>query len=156
MPDYGIVPAGEGSGLIDWSWAEEQLARSANFWLGTRWPDGRPHVVPVWAVWDGHHLWFSGGLHSRKVRNLLADPRCVATAEDAANPLVVEGVATKVDAVEDKQSFLDIMNVKYDTSYELDFLDPASTAVLVMRPTWAFAVLEDDFTGSPTRWHFGR
>jgi general stress protein 26 len=154
MPDYGILPADEGSGLLGWSWAEEQLHASKNFWLASRWPDGRPHVMPVWAVWDGVALWFSGGLHSRKVRNVLQDPRCSASTEDATNPVVVEGVASKVDDVEQKQRFLDLVNEKYATSYELDFLNPETTAVLRVEPTWAFALRQDDFSGSPTRWTF--
>ncbi len=48
--------------------------------------------MPVWAVWDGDSLGFSGGLHARRTRNLLADARCAATTEDALNPLVLEGV----------------------------------------------------------------
>lgn len=44
----------------------------------------------------------------------------------------------------------------YDTTYELSFLDPATTAVLRVAPTWAFAMREDDFSGSPTRWRFQR
>ena len=156
MPDYGISAADEGSGLLSWEWAEQQLNMARNFWLATRWPDGRPHVMAVWAAWDGDALWFSGGLHSRKVQNLLADPRCVATTEDALNPVVIEGVASKVDDEGTKQTFLDLINAKYDTDYQLDFLDPTTTAVLRLDPTWAFGLIEDDFTGSPTRWQFGR
>jgi hypothetical protein len=32
-------------------------------------PDGRPHVMPVWAVWDQGLLWFSSSLGSRKSHN---------------------------------------------------------------------------------------
>lgn len=156
MPDYGIAAADEGSGLMAWSWAEQQLIASRNFWLATHWPDGRPHVMPVWAAWDGDALWFSGGLHSRKVQNLLADPHCVATTEDALNPVVTEGVASKQDDEHAKQSFLDLINAKYETDYQLDFLAPTTTAVFRLRPTWAFGLREDDFAGSPTRWQFDR
>src|SRR5215204_3698805 len=154
MPDYGILDESEGSGLLTWSWAEEQLQSSRNYWLATRWPDGRPHCLPVWAAWDGTSIWFSCGLHARKARNLLSEPRCVITTEDALNPLVVEGVAEKVDDESEKQVYLDLTNAKYNTDYQLDFLDPAKTAVFRVRPVWAFAVLERDFAGSPTRWRF--
>jgi hypothetical protein len=156
MPDYGIEPADGGSGLLPWAWAEDQLITSQNYWLATRWPDGRPHVMPVWAVWDGDTLWFSGGLHSRKVQNLLVDPRCSATTEDALNPLVIEGLAAKVDDDRIKQSFLNLTNAKYQTDYQLDFLDPATTAVFMVKPTWAFGLRHDDFAGSPTRWQLDR
>ena len=154
MPDYGVVAEDEGSGLLPWSWAEDQLRSSANFWLATRWPDGRPHVMPVWAAFDGEALWVSGGLHSRKVQNLLVEPRCVLTTEEARNPLVVEGVAEQVGEDAAKQDYLQLVNHKYGTDYQLDFLDPATTAVFSVRPVWAFALLESDFSGSPTRWRF--
>jgi hypothetical protein len=154
MPDYGVLAEHDGTGLIPWSWAEGQVRSSLSFWLATRWPDGRPHVMPVWAAYDGDALCVSGGLHSRKVRNLLIDPRCVLTTEDARNPVVIEGVAERVDASTAKQGYLDLVNAKYGTDYQLDFLDPATTAVLRVRPLWAFALLESDFNGSPTRWRF--
>ena len=153
MPDYGISDADDG--LLPWEWAERQLRESKNFWLATRWPDGRPHVMPVWAVWDGDAIWLSGGLHSRKVQNLLVDGRCSVSTEDADNPLVLEGFAVKVDDDTARQRFVDLTNEKYATDYGLDFFDPATTAVLRVAPQRAFGLREDEFTSSPTRWRFG-
>ena len=93
MPGYGIVGPDDGVGLLPWAWAEERLTTSRNFWLSTRWPDGRPHVMPVWAIWNEGALWFSSSKQSRKARNLAADPRCVLTTEDSMNPVVLEGAA---------------------------------------------------------------
>ena len=93
MPDYGILGPDEGTGLLPWSWAEERLAASHDYWLTSLWPDGRPHSMPVWGVWDGEALWFSSGRRSRKARNLAADPRCIVTTDDPKNPVVVEGSA---------------------------------------------------------------
>jgi hypothetical protein len=50
MPDYGIRGPGEGTGLLPWSWAEQRLTESRNYWITSLWPDGRPHSMPVWAV----------------------------------------------------------------------------------------------------------
>ena len=77
MPGYGILPSAEG--LLPWAWAQERLRASANYWLATTWPDGRPHVMPVWGVWLDGALWWSSGLRSRKARNLARDPRCTVT-----------------------------------------------------------------------------
>ncbi len=52
MPGYGVVGAEEGSGLLPWSWARSRLEHSRNYWVATTWPDGRPHVMPVWGVWQ--------------------------------------------------------------------------------------------------------
>ena len=74
MPGYGVQPADEGTGLLPWSWAVERLTASHDYWLATTWPDGRPHVMPVWGVWWQDALWFSCGLRSRKARNIGARP----------------------------------------------------------------------------------
>ena len=58
MPGYGIVGPDEGRGLLPWSWAEERLIASHDYWVATVWPDGRPHVMPssTIAVVDGSDL----------------------------------------------------------------------------------------------------
>ena len=70
MPGYGTLPPGEGTGLLPWTWALARLQESHDFWLATVWPDGRPHLSPVWAVWDDGALWFSASPRSRKMRNI--------------------------------------------------------------------------------------
>src|SRR5205807_1130728 len=93
MPGYRLRGPDEGTGLLPWAWAEERLAASRNYWVVTTWPDGRPHTMPVWGIWDAGAVWFCTGGRSRKARNLAADPRCVVATEDALNPVVVEGSA---------------------------------------------------------------
>jgi PPOX class probable F420-dependent enzyme len=155
MPGYGILGPTEGTGLLPWSWAEERLARSHDYWLATTWPDGRPHVMPVWGVWLDDALWFSSSLGSRKIHNLRHDPRCVATTDDARDPVVVEG---RAEIVTDRPligAFLDASNAKYETDYPISFLDPTVNATVRIAIHWAFGLTEADFTGSPTRWRFG-
>jgi len=152
MPGYGIQ-ASE-AGLLSWAWAEEQLRASRNFWLVTHWPDGRPHAMPVWAIWHGDALWFSSSLGSRKARNLAADPRCVLTTEDTVNPVVLEGSAERLTAQTELDLFLSVMNAKYAVDYGADMVDPNTNGTYRMRPRWAFALQSDDFTGTPTRWTF--
>ena len=156
MPGYGLVGPEQGSGLLPWTWAAERLVASHNFWLATRWPDGRPHIMPVWAVWDRGTLLFSSSRQSRKARNLAADPRCTLTTEDAQNPVIVEGVADLLTDRTDLDHFLAATNAKYGTSYGFEMVDPAINCSYRMRPSWAFALRADDFTGSPTRWIFTR
>jgi hypothetical protein len=154
MPGYGVEPADEGTGLLPWTWAVDRLTGSHDYWLATTWPDGRPHVMPVWGVWWQDALWFSCGLQSRKARNLERDQRCVSTTDDARNPVVVEGMATRVSTADVLAGFNDTVNAKYDTDYSVDFYDPSVNGVFRVEPIWAFGVAEDDFTGSPTRWDF--
>lgn len=155
MPGYGIGPPDAGTGLLPWSWAEERLSRSHHFWLATVGAGGRPHVMPVWAVWSEGGLWFSSGLRSRKARNLAADPRCTLTTDDALEPVIVEGDAERVLDPDRLAAFMAALDAKYETDYGAEFADPAVNGVWRVAPTWAFGLVEDDFTGSPTRWTFG-
>jgi nitroimidazol reductase NimA-like FMN-containing flavoprotein (pyridoxamine 5'-phosphate oxidase superfamily) len=154
MPGYGLRPADEGTGLLPWRWAEERLISSRNYWLTTVWPDGRPHVMPVWGMWHEDSFWFSSSKPSRKARNLSADPRCMVATEDAANPVVIEGIAQKLTDPDDLARMLALENAKYSTSYGIEMLDPSENSSFRVRPLWVFGVLADDFTGSPTRWDF--
>jgi hypothetical protein len=49
MPGYGV--ATEPDGMLPWSFALERLVSSHDYWLATVWPDGGPHIMPVWGAW---------------------------------------------------------------------------------------------------------
>jgi PPOX class probable F420-dependent enzyme len=155
MPGYGIVGPDEGRGLLPWSWTEERLSQSHDYWVATARPDRRPHLMPVWAVWDGGALWFSSSLGSRKARNLSREPRCSIATDNAWEPVVLEGVARVVTNADALERFIGLENEKYGTDYGVEFLDPAVNATFRVAPSWVFTLTEDDFTGSPTRWSFG-
>jgi hypothetical protein len=154
MPGYGIAGPDEGSGLLHWSWAAERLTAARNYWVASNWPDGRPHVMPVWGMWDDSCLWFTSATNSRKVRNLRADPRCCVTTEDASDPVIIEGIARFSADPGVLRRVVDLMNAKYRTHLELDFLDPQKNATIGVRPARVFSMRHGDFTGSPTRWVF--
>ena len=154
MPGYGIAPADQGEGLLPWAWAEERLLGSHSFWLATHWPDGRPHVMPVWAIWHADALWFSSSNGSRKARNLRNDARCVLTTEDPENPVVVEGTAELLRDARDLETLLAVENAKYGTSYGMEMLNPDENSAFRVRPQWVFALRSEAFTGTPTRWVF--
>jgi PPOX class probable F420-dependent enzyme len=154
MPGYGVLDPSAGTGLLPWSWAEERLAASRDYWVATISPGGRPHVMPVWGVWDAGCLWFSSSLGSRKARNLDADPRLTMTTDNAVEPVVVEGTAERVVDLDARTRFIALLNAKYDTDYPVDFLDPEVNGSYRVTPLRAFGLVEADFTGSPTKWVF--
>lgn len=156
MPGYGVLPADQGGGLLPWSWAEEQLSRSRNYWLATVGPDGQPHALPVWGTWLRGALWFSCGGRSRKRRNLAHQMRCAVTTQDPEQPVMVQGTAEIIRDVDQIRAFLDASNAKYEQHFELDFLDPDVNATVRVRPQVVIALREADFVGSPTRWTFLR
>ena len=154
MPGYGLLGPTEGRGLLAWEWAHERLVASHDFWLATSRPDARPHLMPVWGVWDGASLWFSSANSSRKATNLRASPRCSVATDNAYEPVVLEGDAIVVTDPRQLQGALELENRKYGTDYGTEMIDPAHNTWFELRPMWAFALDEDDFTGSPTRWSF--
>ena len=49
-PGYGF-PAST-KGLLPWTWAEQRLKKSHNYWITTSKPDGSPHTMVVWGLWQ--------------------------------------------------------------------------------------------------------
>jgi hypothetical protein len=154
MPGYGILPAGEGRGLLPWSWAEERLADSHDYWLATAAADGTPHLMPVWALWYEGRLWFSSSNGSRKARNLSARSTCTVSTDNPLEPVVLQGRAVRVSDGHTLRAVLRAENAKYGTEYGEDMVDPASNSVFAVRPQWVFALDSADFTGTPTRFTF--
>jgi hypothetical protein len=154
MPGYGTAPPDEGTGLLPWSWAEERLRVSHDYWVATVRPDGNPHLMPVWGVWLDDALWFSSGRRSRKARNLEAGSRCAVSTDRAHDPVVVEGAVERIVDRAVIATFLAASNTKYGADYDLDFLDPDVNGTYRVAPSWAFGLVEEDFEGSPTRWRF--
>jgi hypothetical protein len=67
-------------------------------YLGTVWPDGRPHATGVGVRWYDGDLYFLSSPHSRKSRNLAANPACTIAMRLPDGPdLVLDGEAAPVD-----------------------------------------------------------
>jgi Pyridoxamine 5'-phosphate oxidase len=53
---------------LPWTDAEQQLRDAGEFWVSTVRPTGRPHVVPLIAVWLDSALYFSTVKTNRRRR----------------------------------------------------------------------------------------
>ena len=62
--------------------ADEFLTAERTCRVATAGQDGRPHVAPLWFVWDGQSLWLSSLVRSQRWTDLMRDPR-VAVIVDA-------------------------------------------------------------------------
>ncbi len=109
-PGYGF-PKGT-KGLLAWSWAEQRLKKSHNYWITTVKPNGSPHTMVVWGLWQDGRFLFSTGGQSRKARNLAQNRNCVVCTEDASEAVIVEGVAEIAD-VPARRKFLPAYERKY-------------------------------------------
>jgi nitroimidazol reductase NimA-like FMN-containing flavoprotein (pyridoxamine 5'-phosphate oxidase superfamily) len=147
MPGYGM-PTGA-KGLLPWTWAEERLRRSHNYYVMTVRPDATPHAMPVWGIWVDNRFYFSTGAKSRKARNLGANPSCVICTERSAEAVIVEGTAAKLeDTVR-----LEAIAPHYARKYKPYTLDPKMGPIFEVRPTVVFGLCEKRFKDA-TRWMF--
>src|SRR5690242_14466887 len=92
LPDGYGVPAAD-KGMVEWSWAVEQLKEARNYWFCTTRPDGRPHSMPAWAVWVDDALYFDGSPETRRGRNLARNPAISVHLESGDHVVVLEGDA---------------------------------------------------------------
>jgi PPOX class probable F420-dependent enzyme len=94
---------------------QERLERDPIIWLTSVRPDGRPHSVPVWFLWDeGTILIFSR--HDQKIKNLRANPRVVLALDNTekGNDVVLfEGTAEVLS-----ETSLEVMSAAYEAKYQ--------------------------------------
>lgn len=156
MSSYGVPEELEGA--LPWSWAEQRLVGSRNYWLTTVDPNGRPHSMPLWGVWDpdSTSFWFAIARDSLKARNISRNPHVVLTADDTVEVVSVEGTAEAVDADRDVASLWGHKYGEGDDSVEelIEFF--SSEAMYRVSPTKAFGLIEseEEFSRSATRWVF--
>ena len=159
---YGF-PKGK-KGLLPWSWAEQRLKKSHNYWITTITPtnvapDGKiqpkPHTMVVWGLWQDGRLLFSTGSRSRKARNLAVNPHCVVCTEHAHEAVIVEGVVEIAD-VAARRKFLPVYENKYDwdMSKMKDDILSNKEPVFAVRPLVVFGLWEKYFQSKSTRWIF--
>src|SRR6188472_1392033 len=94
-------------------------------WLSTVRPDGTPHLVPTWFLWDGEALLVFSKPGAAKVRNLRANPRlmvAVGDPEDDFSVGLIEAEATCVDEAPVPDAFF----AKYAAELGPGRLDPAT------------------------------
>jgi Pyridoxamine 5'-phosphate oxidase len=149
MPGYGT--SSDESTLRPWSWAEEILRGAHNYWLGTARPDGRPHTMPIWGVWDGDAFWFSTGAGSRKAKNLAARAECTVAMEVGTGAVVIEGTAARSLSSALPGEVLRAYIEKYGEGV------PPDSPIFCVAPRVVFGFSEaGDFAETATSWTFER
>ncbi len=76
---------------------DHRLRAEPIIWLSTVRPDGRPHLVPVWYLWDGRTILVFSQPGAQKVRNLRHSSQvalALDTADEGEDVVIIEGEAT--------------------------------------------------------------
>jgi PPOX class probable F420-dependent enzyme len=107
-------------GFIPWSKIDYFLRAFRSIWLSTTRPDGRPHAVPVWYIWDGQDLYFISGRSLQKSKNLARQSWIVVHAGDGDDVIILEG---PVEIITDRADL-----EKVDAAYGAKYVDPGSGA----------------------------
>ena len=170
MTTYGKEPAPEplssprGTPLTTLGWADvrTRVAEAGDYLLATADRDGRPHVVPVLAVWLEGTVCFVTFRQSRKTRNLERNDGCAVTVPGPDVDLVLEGAAHLVRDADRLRQVADLFPIKYPWWHPVvsdgEFYDPADDDprhVYALEPARVFAFgKEKGF--SATRWRFDR
>ncbi|HUN82573.1 MAG TPA: pyridoxamine 5'-phosphate oxidase family protein [Phycisphaerae bacterium] len=152
-PGYGFPK--DKKGLLPWSWAEQRLKKSHNYWITTSKSDGSPHLMVVWGLWQDGRFLFSTGSQSQKAKNLERNPNCVVATELAHEAVIVEGTSEIADLAA-RRKFLAQYPRKYDfdMSTMTDDILSMKEPVFAVRPKTVFALYEKHFQSKSTRWKF--
>ena len=152
-PGYGFPESN--NGLLSWTWAEQRLKKSHNYWITTVKPDRSPHTMIVWGLWQDGRFLFSTGSKSRKARNLAKNPKCIVCSELAQEAVIVEG-AVEIADVPARRKFLPVYEKKYkfDMKSMKDDILSMKEPVFAVRPKVVFALWEKHFQSKSTRWKF--
>jgi nitroimidazol reductase NimA-like FMN-containing flavoprotein (pyridoxamine 5'-phosphate oxidase superfamily) len=116
MPGYGIQAIGDGLSLIPWEGVDKMLSKARNYWISTTRPDGRPHAVPVWAVWREGAFFFGTGKPSQKEGNIKNNPWLVVHLESGNEVVIIQGRVEHIADPDLFASIADVYSVKYDWS----------------------------------------
>jgi len=95
---------------------DERLRKEIMIWLSTVRPDGHPHLVPVWFLWDGETILIFSQPKTQKVRNLqhnLNVMLALDTARLGGDIVMIEGKAELL-----KEPTTAIMSPEYAEKYK--------------------------------------
>jgi nitroimidazol reductase NimA-like FMN-containing flavoprotein (pyridoxamine 5'-phosphate oxidase superfamily) len=148
---------------VPWSEGLARLEQSELFWLSTVRPDGRPHVTPLLAVWNGGALHFTTGERERKSLNLAENREVVLTTGtntwNAGFDVVVEGTAVRVTDQARLHALADAWEAKYGKAWHFKVLEggfqggDGLALVYSVVPRTAFGFGKGE-PFSQTRWRF--
>ncbi|MER3439646.1 MAG: pyridoxamine 5'-phosphate oxidase [Chloroflexota bacterium] len=148
---YGVPETIEGA--LPWGHAAQRLEAARNYWIVTCDARGRPHAVPVWAVWLEGALFFSTAPTTRTARNLAVNPQASVHLESGDDVVILEGTAQFVQPLPPAISAAidDAMAAKYGYRPSSDGSGPTQ-GMFVLSPRVAFAWTA--FPSDATRWTF--
>jgi hypothetical protein len=78
---------------------DDFLAAERTCRVATSGKDGRPHVVPLWFVWDSGAFWLSSVVRSQRWTDLMRDPRVAVVIDAGVEYTELRGVELSGEVV---------------------------------------------------------
>ena len=93
--------------------------------VATTRPDGRPHIAPVWYLWDDDTLYFESESRTVKTRNLRLNPNIAISVDVTAGGLrlkyvILEGRVEFIENVEEVKKIANRVYSRYMGQEALD------------------------------------
>jgi nitroimidazol reductase NimA-like FMN-containing flavoprotein (pyridoxamine 5'-phosphate oxidase superfamily) len=159
-----MLDSGEAT-TLPWAEARGRLADAGTCWLVTVRPDGRPHVVPIGAVWWEGAFYITTGQGTRKGANLAENPHCALAFSSRAYDVMVEGTAAPVREAAKLEPLSAVYRAQgwpatagagaFDAPYSAPTTGPAPYDVYEVTPTVAFALgTTEETVNACTRYRF--
>lgn len=153
--------------VTPWAEIRERLVEGGTYWLATVRPDGRPHLIPIGAIWMDAALYFTTGQGTRKRKNLAYNSYCVLALSSRGFDLVVEGEAARLRDEEKLQRLaavysspsngwpVTVRDGAFDAPFSAPTTGPAPYDVYEVTPKIAFALgTEEETVNHSTRYRF--
>ena len=96
-----------------------RLEIEENIWLATVRPDSRPHLVPVWFIWEDKYFFICISGQSVKFLNISQNNSVVLSLENGSTPVICEGLAKYFERPWPKKIVREFKK-KYDWEIETD------------------------------------
>ena len=109
----------------------ERLRVDEILWLASVRPDGRPHLVPVWFLWEGETILLFSKPENQKIRNLRQNPAVSVSLDNSDHgddATVLEGIAAVIEDPEVTTALPD-----YASKYAASLTDMGTTAESMAR-----------------------
>ena len=150
--EYG-VPEGR-EDMLPWEWVVERLDKARNYWVCTAHPTGRPHAVPVWALWLDGVLYFDGHPKTQWGRNLARNPAISVHLESGDEVVILEGKVEDIPSLDRAlaERLARASNAKYNYSTEVS--EMIERGLYALRPQVVYAWSE--FPKTLTKWRFDK
>jgi hypothetical protein len=103
----------------------------------------------IWGLWFDGAFWFGTGSKTQKAHNLAKNPNCIVGTQNAAEAVILEGIAELITDADIRRKLEPASLSKYGMSG-----GDGSEPLYRVRPRRAFGLVEQTFPKTATRWTF--